>query len=92
MTTLEFEADKARLVRAIINIDNKRVLEEVKRNLRGILNLSQGNEMVTDDITQKMLQRFSGKWSDDRSAEEIIEDIYHSRFSCNDDQSNPFDE
>lgn len=91
MTTLEFEADKARLVRAIINIDNKGLLEEVKQNLRGILNFSQGNEMA-DDITQNMLKRFGGKWSDGRSAEEIIDDIYRSRFSSKEDQSNPFDE
>jgi len=38
-TTVNFEADKARIARAILNIDNDEVLEKVKRSLNRILKL-----------------------------------------------------
>lgn len=40
MTTLELEADKARLAHAILSIDNASVLAEVKKKLGGLLNLN----------------------------------------------------
>lgn len=40
MTTLELEADKARLAHAILSIDNASLLAEVKKKLGGLLNLS----------------------------------------------------
>lgn len=40
MTTLELEADKARLAHAILSIDNASLLAEVKKKLGGLLNLN----------------------------------------------------
>lgn len=40
MTSLELEADKARLAHAILSIDNASLLAEVKKKLSGLLNLS----------------------------------------------------
>ena len=39
MSSLQLEADKARLIRAIVNIDSKLVFDKVKQRLRDILNL-----------------------------------------------------
>ena len=38
-TTINFEADKAQIAQAILNIDNDEVLEKVKRSLNRILKL-----------------------------------------------------
>lgn len=62
--TLSFEADKARLVRAIHK---------------------------SDDVTAQMISKFSGAWKDDRSDDEIINDIYSHRYSKKDVHPNPFD-
>lgn len=40
MTTLELEADKARLAHAILSIDNASLLAEVKKHLSNVLNLN----------------------------------------------------
>lgn len=40
MITLELEADKVRLARAILNIDDASVMAEVKKYLSGVLNLN----------------------------------------------------
>ena len=40
MTTLELEADKARLAYAILSIDNASLLAEVKKNLGDRLNIN----------------------------------------------------
>lgn len=76
-TTVNFEADKARIARAILNIDNSEVLEKVKRSFNKILDLKNKEQMV--DITAQMIDRFSGAWTDSRTAEEIVDDIYNSR-------------
>lgn len=39
MASLQLEADKARLIRAIVNIDNKSVLDKVKHLLCDVLNV-----------------------------------------------------
>ena len=39
MSSLQLEADKARLIRAIVNIDSKLVFDKVKQRLGDILNL-----------------------------------------------------
>lgn len=40
MTSLQLEADKARLAHAILSIDNASLLAEVKKHLSGLLNLN----------------------------------------------------
>lgn len=89
---MELEADKARLIRAIANIDNKAIFNKVKRQLISVLNLKEESKANTDKLTQQMIQKFSGAWSDSRSAEEIIEEIYNSRLSHTTEKPNPFDE
>lgn len=87
-TTVNFEADKARISRDILNIDNSEVLAKVKRSFYRILN----SKKTKTDVTAEMIERFSGAWSDSRTAEEIVEDIYNSRYSAENNSKNPFDE
>lgn len=89
-TTVNFEADKARIARAILNIDNREVLEKVKRSFYQIFDLR--NREPAADVTAQMIERFSGAWTDNRTADEIINDIYNSRRSAGDNHKNPFDE
>lgn len=89
-TTVNFEADKARIARAILNIDNDEMLEKVKRSLSKVFEWK--NKETTDDITARMIERFSGAWKDSRTAEEIVDDIYSSRYSAIHNTENPFDE
>lgn len=44
------------------------------------------------NVTIQMIDKFSGAWKDDRSDDEIINDIYSQRHSKKDTQPNPFDE
>lgn len=46
MASLQLEADKARLIRAIVNIDNKSVLDKVKHLLCDVLNIRE--DVVAD--------------------------------------------
>ena len=72
-TIVNFEADKARIARAILNIDNDEILEKVKRSLSKVFDLK--NKETKTDITARMIEKFSGSWTDNRTAEEIIDDI-----------------
>ena len=87
--TLNFEADKARLARAILNIDNDTILEKVKHSL---LFIFAKDNQKSEDVTAQMINKYSGAWKDDRSDDEIINDIYSQRYSKKDTQPNPFDE
>ena len=79
-TTVNFEIDKARLARAILNIDNDKVLENVKLSLSKVLEGE--NRKTAKETTARMIEKFSGAWTDSRTAEEIIDDIYSSRHSA----------
>lgn len=46
--TLELEADKAQLIRAIANIDSPTLFDKVKRQLREVLNLMETKEATTE--------------------------------------------
>lgn len=89
-TTVNFEADKARIARAILNIDNDEMLEKVKRSLSKIFEWK--SKTASADLTARMIEKFSGAWTDSRSAEEIVDDIYSSRYSADSNAQNPFDE
>ena len=89
-TTIDFEANKARLARAILNIDSDELLEKVMRSLDKIFACDEPSS--ENELTAHMIARFNGAWSDNRSAEEIINDIYSSRRSSNNTNKNPFDE
>lgn len=89
-TTTNFEANKARLARAILNIDSDELLEKVMQSLTKIFSSSDNHPR--NDLTAQMIARFNGAWSDKRSAEEIIEDIYNNRHSSTNPNQNLFDE
>ena len=54
MTSLQLEADKARLAHAILSIDNTSLLEEVKKHLNGLLNLNTATTPTTSRRTRKI--------------------------------------
>ena len=87
-TTTNFEANKARLARAILNIDSDELLEKVMQSLTKIF--SSSDNQPRNDLTAQMIARFNGAWSDKRSAEEIIEDIYNNRHSSTNPNQNLF--
>lgn len=67
-TTVKFEAEKARLARAILNIDSGEILERVKYSLENVLEWKE-KKMATDNLTTRMIEKFSGAWTDNRSAD-----------------------
>lgn len=89
-TTANFEADKARIARAILNIDNNEMLEKVKYSLSKVFEWK--SKATPVDLTARMIEKFSGAWIDNRTAEEIVDDIYSSRYSAGNHTLNPFDE
>lgn len=90
-TTVNFEADKARLARAILNIDNDEVLEKVKRRLGNVIPWKE-KKSVSGNLTSRMIEKFAGAWTDSRTAEEIVDAIYNSRQSDTGNRVNPFNE
>ena len=48
--TMKLEADKMRLIRAIVNIDNESLLKKVKEQLHEVLNLNEeGKSLLKED-------------------------------------------
>ena len=93
MTTLRLEADKTALIREIVNIDNAEVIQQ----LRDFLHKRVSNEKVGDkdsqkEYTRQMIKEFCGSWKDERSAEEMVDDIYNSRLMPKRDITNLFNE
>lgn len=46
MASMQLEADKAKLIRAIVNIDSKSLFDKVKQQLSGILNIRDNETTV----------------------------------------------
>lgn len=80
MTTLELEADKARLAHAILSVEDASVLAELKKHINKVLKLNapDTSKNVSTALTKRMLKKYAGAWSDSRSTDEIINDIHAS--------------
>lgn len=93
MTTLKLEADKTALIREIINIDNVELIHQLRDFLR---KHTSGEKVSNKDLnskhTHQMIREFCGAWRDERSAEDMVDDIYNSRLSNKDDTTNIFNE
>lgn len=93
MTTLKLEADKTALIREIINIDNVELIHQLRDFLR---KHSSGEKVSNKDFnkthTHQMIREFCGAWRDERSAEDMVDDIYSSRLSRKEDITNIFNE
>lgn len=60
----------------------KSLSDEVKLRLATRLTASVAESKAKEkDITEEMIDKYSGSWKDSRSAEEIIADIYNNRCS-----------
>lgn len=93
MTALKLEADKTALIREIINIDNVELIHQLRDFLR---KHSSGEKVSNKDLnrthTHQMIREFCGAWRDERSAEDMVDDIYSSRLSRKEDITNIFNE
>lgn len=73
MTTLELEADKVRLVRAILNIDDVSVMAEVKKYLNTVLNpnakSAKCNSVRTRPVSKDVLDMVIGELPADMDVE-----------------------
>lgn len=73
MTTLELEADKVRLVRAILNIDDVSVMAEVKKYLNNVLNpnakSTKCNSVRTRPVSKDVLDMVIGELPADMDVE-----------------------
>lgn len=93
MTNLELEAGKMELIREIANIDSNAMLENVRKRLRDVLKPTfprKAND--SKRLTKLMIKKYAGVWDDNRSSDEIIDDIYAARFSNKDNNISLFDE
>ena len=93
MTTWKLEADKTALIREILNIDNSELIHQ----LRTYLHKHASSGKVEDKdfhktYTRHMIKEFCGAWRDDRTAEEMVDDIYENRSSVKRDATNIFNE
>lgn len=75
-------SEKILLAREILSISDIRVLYEVKHRLAGIFDKKKETEKGK---TARVLRAVSGKWRDSRDADTMVDDIYNSRTSRNDD-------
>lgn len=85
MTTMQLNAEIANQLKLISgNTDMmKKVLEYIKSLTAHIAPSKKESEY---EKTKKFIDSFAGKWEDDRTAEEMIADIYSARKSKNDDE------
>ena len=90
MSSLQLEADKARLIRAIVNIDSKLVCDKVKQRLRDILNLREevvvepepdSKEYIMTGLKEAFLEMKEVKAgrSQSRPAEELLKELMEER-------------
>lgn len=90
MSSLQLEADKARLIRAIVNIDSKLVFDKVKQGLRDILNLREevvvepepdSKEYIMTGLKEAFLEMKEVKAgrSQSRPAEELLKELMEER-------------
>ncbi|WP_455585861.1 hypothetical protein [Bacteroides sp.] len=52
---MKLEADKMRLVRAIVNIDNETLLKKVKEQLHGVLNLNEETKVLLEEDSDEYI-------------------------------------
>ena len=76
---MKIEADKVRLIRAIVEIDNEAILKKVKQQLFGILNIAEedSDEYITKGIRESLHEYKkvkSGK-SKSRPVEELLNEL-----------------
>ena len=89
MSSLQLEADKARLIRAIVNIDSKLVFDKVKQRLRDILNLREevvvpepdSKEYIMTGLKEAFLEmkKVKAGRSQSRPAEELLKELMEER-------------
>lgn len=90
MSALQLEADKARLIRAIANIDSKSVFDKVKQQLRDILNLKEeivaepepdSQEYIMTGLKEAFLEMKEIKAGKRKSrpAEELLKELIDER-------------
>lgn len=93
MTTLKLEADKTALIREIVNIDNVELINQLRDFLRRRTSNQRANDIEFNKLhTHQMIKEFCGAWKDERSAEEMVDDIYDTRSSTREDPTNIFNE
>lgn len=93
MTTLKLEADKTALIREIVNIDNVELINQLRDFLRKRASNQRVNDKEFNKLhTHRMIKEFCGAWKDERSAEEMVDDIYNTRLSTGEDPTNIFNE
>ena len=85
MSSLQLEADKARLIRAIVNIDSKLVFDKVKQRLRDILNLREevvvepepdSKEYIMTGLKEAFLERGKSRKKSIKTSRRTIERTY----------------
>ena len=90
MSSLQLAADKARLIRAIVNIASKLVFDKVKQRLRDILNLREevvvepepdSKEYIMTGLKEAFLEMKEVKAgrSQSRPAEELLKELMEER-------------
>lgn len=83
MTTMQLNAEIANQLRLISgNKDLMRKALEYLKSLTASLTPTT-KQMTETEKTKAWLDSFAGKWEDDKTAEEMIADIYNSRKSSN---------
>lgn len=55
MPNIQLEADKARLIRAIVNIDSRTLFDKVKQQLYGILNIKEDTAINEPDSKEYIM-------------------------------------
>jgi hypothetical protein len=91
MNSLELEAGKMELIRTIVNINSGATLSAVKELLKDYLKKNPTTSVSKKHLTEYMIKKYSGSWEDNRSADEIVKDIYSNRISHIDMNISPFD-
>ena len=75
-TELYMNSEKAMLAQYILSIDNYKTLDAVKQRLYGFVRIKMGDKSRSSD---DVLDMIAGRWVDDRSADEMVDEIYQSR-------------
>lgn len=82
--------EKALLAKYILEIDSEELFARVKKSLAGFITFSKPTSSASR--TETFLKQVAGKWEDDRSADEMVNDIYKSRMSKSvENYCNPFE-
>lgn len=90
MTSVEIEIGKMELIREIMDINSGTTLKSLKSYLKELLH--KDNTSQRNILTRQMINKYAGSWDDNRSTNEIIDDIYDARLSHRTNSVSPFDE